>query len=153
MPRLFAHLLLLAALWPLTACFGDRRPWVEVGGQRFHVEVADEAAERERGLMFREHLDPDVGMLFVHAREEPLAYWMKNTRIPLDILYFDAGRRFVSMQAGVPPCSAGDACPSYPSAGPALYVLELNAGRGAALGLSPGDPIVFGPGIPAIGRP
>lgn len=153
MPPLFARLLMVAALWPLTACSGNAAPWVEVGGQRFQVEVADDAAERERGLMFREHLAADAGMLFVHAREEPLAYWMKNTRIPLDILYFDAERRFVSMQAGVPPCSAGDACPNYPSAAPAKYVLELNAGRAAALELQAGDPIRFGPGIPTTGQP
>jgi len=153
MPPLFARLLVLAALWPLAACSGNAPPWVEVGGQRFQVEVADDAAERERGLMFREHLAADAGMLFVHAHEEPLAYWMKNTRIPLDILYFDAERRFVSMQAGVPPCSAGDACPSYPSAAPAKYVLELNAGRAAALELQAGDPIRFGPGIPTTGQP
>lgn len=153
MPAVFARLLLIAAIWPLAACSSNAEPWVEVGGQRFQVEVADDAAERERGLMFRDYLAADAGMLFVHAREEPLAYWMKNTRIPLDILYFDAERRFVSMQVGVPPCSAGDACPNYPSAGPAKYVLELNAGRAAALGLQAGDPILFGPGIPTTGRP
>lgn len=153
MPSPLARLLMIATLWPLAACSGNAAPWVEVGGQRFQVEIADDAAERERGLMFREHLDADSGMLFVHAREEPLAYWMKNTRIPLDILYFDAQRRFVSIQAGVPPCSAGDACPNYPSAGPAKYVLELNAGRAAALGLEAGDPITFGPGIPTTGQP
>lgn len=153
MPSPLARLLMIATLWPLAAYSGNAAPWVEVGGQRFQVEIADDAAERERGLMFREHLDADSGMLFVHAREEPLAYWMKNTRIPLDILYFDAQRRFVSIQAGVPPCSAGSACPNYPSAGPAKYVLELNAGRAAALGLEAGDPITFGPGIPTTGQP
>lgn len=144
---------LLFAIAPLNACSSQDGPWVEVGGQRFVVEVADDFDERARGLMYREHLAPDTGMLFVHEREEPLAYWMKNTRIPLDILYFDEDRRFVSMQAGVPPCSAGDACPSYPSTGPAKYVLELNAGRAAALGLEPGDEIRFGPGVPEDGQP
>ncbi len=150
-PLLLASL--LCAIAPLTACSGQSAPWVEVGGERFAVEVADDFDERARGLMYREHLAQDAGMLFVHEREAPLAYWMKNTKIPLDILYFDAQRRFVSMQAGVPPCSAGDACPSYPSAGPAKYVLELNAGRAADLDLNPGDEIRFGPGIPETGQP
>ncbi|MCZ8319467.1 MAG: DUF192 domain-containing protein [Lysobacteraceae bacterium] len=145
--------LILVATAPLGACSSREGRWVEVRGQRFTVEVADDFNERARGLMYREHLAPDAGMLFVHEREEPLAYWMKNTRIPLDILYFDRKRRFVSMQAGVPPCSAGDACPSYPSTGPAKYVLELNAGRADGLGLQPGDEIRFGPDIPSAGQP
>ena len=53
---------------------------------------------------------------------------MKNTKIPLDILYFDQDRKLVSVQQRVPPCSLGDRCPPFPSEGPALYVLELNAG-------------------------
>ena len=127
--------------------------WVELKGQRFSVELADDFDERARGLMFRDQMDAETGMLFVHEREQPLAYWMKNTRIPLDILYFDADRRFVSVQAGVPPCSAGSACPNYPARGPSKYVLELNAGRSAGLGLAPGDQITFGPGIPDTGQP
>jgi hypothetical protein len=144
--------ILLLAL-PSTACSGAGSDWVEVGGQRFSVEVADDFEERARGLMYRESMPSDAGMLFVHEREERLAYWMKNTRIPLDILYFDANRRLVSIQRRVPTCSAGDRCPNYPSTGPAKYVLELNAGRSEALGLAPGDEIHFSDGIPLIGQP
>ena len=90
-------------------------PWVELNGKRFDVEIADDDAERARGLMFRDAMDADHGMLFIHEREEPQAYWMKNTRIPLDILYFDDARKLVSMQRDVPPCSLGDQCPPYPS--------------------------------------
>ncbi len=61
-----------------------------------------------RGLMFRDQMAADHGMLFIHDREEMQAYWMKNTRIALDILYFDSQRRLVSQQRDVPPCSAGD---------------------------------------------
>ncbi len=78
--------------------------WVELGGQRYQVEIADTDAERERGLMFRDELPAGHGMLFIHEREEPQAYWMKNTRIPLDILYFDEARRLVAQQRDVPPC-------------------------------------------------
>jgi uncharacterized membrane protein (UPF0127 family) len=126
---------------------------VTVGGKSFDVEIADDFNERARGLMFRERMLPGHGMLFVHEREEPLAYWMKNTKIPLDILYFDASRRLVSIQKGVPPCSAGDRCPNYPSTGPAKYVLELNAGEGEALGLAAGTEITFSEEIPETGQP
>lgn len=123
--------------------------WVQLKGKQFQVEIADDEAERERGLMFRDEMAADHGMLFIHDSEAPQSYWMKNTHIPLDILYFDHRRKLVSAQERVPPCSAGDRCPPYPSEGPALYVLELNAGTAATLGVKPGDELVFGPGIAA----
>ena len=128
---------------------GGDATWVELAGTRYTVEIADNDAERARGLMFRDSMDADRGMLFVHEREEPLAYWMKNTRIPLDILYFNSERELVSQQRDVPPCSAGDRCPPYPSDAPARFVLELNAGEAARLGLKNGAVLTFGPGVPA----
>ncbi len=122
--------------------------WVELKGKRFVVEVADDNAERARGLMFRDQLPEGHGMLFLHEQEEPQSYWMKNTRIPLDILYFDHERKLVSAQRGVPPCSLGDRCPPFASEGPALYVLELNAGEAETLDVQPGDEMSFGPEIP-----
>ncbi len=153
MIRSLARLSLLPLLLALSACASARTPWVEVGGERFQVEVADDDAERARGLMFRDAMADDHGMLFIHDRQEPQAYWMKNTRIPLDILYFDRDRRLVSQQRDVPPCSAGDRCPPYPSRAPAQYVLELNASQAARLGLQDGALLTFGPGIaPATGN-
>jgi uncharacterized membrane protein (UPF0127 family) len=122
--------------------------WVELRGHRFVVEVADDEPERQRGLMFRDALPEDHGMVFIHDLEAPQAYWMKNTKIPLDILYFDHARKLVSVQRDVPPCSLGDRCPPFASEGPALYVLELNAGTAASLGVQPGDVLAFGPGVP-----
>jgi len=139
-----AYPLLLCCLG-LNACASD--PWVEIGGERYAVEVADDDTERALGLMYRDALPAGHGMLFIHDTEEPQAYWMKNTRIPLDILYFDTGRRLVSQQRDVPPCSAGDACPTYPSRAPARYVLELNAGEAARLGLQDGVKLRLGDGI------
>lgn len=139
--------ILLACFSLLLSGCASGGPWVEIGGQRYTVEVADDDAERSRGLMFRDELAADRGMLFVHEREEPQAYWMKNTRIALDILYFDAAARLVSQQRDVPPCSLGDRCPPYPSAAPALYVLELNAGEAARLGLADGAVLKLGPGV------
>lgn len=143
-----AALLMLAMTPALGGCAtGERTAWVELHGQRFEVEIADDDTERARGLMFRDAMEAGRGMLFVHDREEPQAYWMKNTRIALDILYFDGHRKLVSMQQRVPACSAGDRCLSYPSEGAALYVLELNAGTAATLGVQRGDVLTFGPGI------
>lgn len=140
--------LVLLAACSLSACASARGPWVELAGQRFAIEVADDDPERARGLMYRDAMEADRGMLFIHETEEPQAYWMKNTKIPLDILYFDSSRKLVSQQRDVPPCSLGDACPSYPSNVPARYVLELNAGEAARLKLQDGAELRFGPGIP-----
>ncbi len=140
-------------LTALLAGCASGQPWVELKGQRYSVEVADDHDERARGLMFRDRLEAGTGMLFVHDVEQPLAYWMKNTRIPLDILYFDKERRLVSVSRGVPPCSLGDRCPNYPSRGAALYVLELNAGVASQIGVEPGDELTIGPGISERGAP
>lgn len=139
--------LALTALLLVSTSACARTPWVELDGHRYRIEIADEQAERQRGLMFREQMAADHGMLFIHEQEEPLAYWMKNTRIPLDILYFDHDLKLVSQQRNVPPCTAGDACPSYPSNAPALYVLELNAGQAAALGVETGDTLKVDPKV------
>ena len=129
----------------LTGCAGDR--WVELEGHRYQVEVAATEPARMRGLMFRDSMPADHGMLFVHQNEAPVAYWMKNTRIALDIFYFNRNFKLVSMRADVPPCSAGDQCPAYPSTGPALYVLELNAGQARKIGAKQGAILRVGAGI------
>ncbi|MCD9088031.1 DUF192 domain-containing protein [Stenotrophomonas sp. SY1] len=141
--------LLLVSLLALAGCASaDGRHWVELAGSRYQVELAQNDEDRARGLMFRDQMDTEHGMLFIHDREEPQAYWMKNTKIALDILYFDSQRRLVSQQRDVPPCSAGDRCPPYPSFKPARYVLELNAGQAEKLKLQDGAELTFGPGIP-----
>ena len=144
MPR---TILLLLIACSLSACASAHSPWVELGGHRYAIEIADDDAERARGLMFRDTMNADHGMLFIHDRQEPQAYWMKNTKIPLDILYFDDERRLVTQQRDVPPCSLGDGCPPYPSNAPARYVLELNAGEAAQLKLENGAQMTFSPGI------
>lgn len=145
--RRIANLVVCSLL--LSGCASAGDPWVELGGERYNVEIADDDAERARGLMFRDEMASDHGMLFIHDREEPQAYWMKNTRIALDILYFDNTRKLVAQQRDVPPCSLGNACPPYPSDAPARYVLELNAGEAARLQLQDGAELRFGPAIPA----
>ena len=144
--RAFPFALFIAC--SLSACASAGQPWVELAGQRYSIEIADDNAERARGLMFRDAMAADSGMLFIHDTEEPQAYWMKNTKIPLDILYFDGSRKLVSQQRDIPPCSLGDGCPSYPSNAAARYVLELNAGESARLKLQDGAELQFGPGVP-----
>ena len=154
MQRHFRPCASLLLLLPLIGCVSSAAtPWVELRGQRYAVELADDDPERNRGLMFRDRLAEGTGMLFLHEVEAHQAYWMKNTRISLDILYFDSDRRLVSASRGVPPCSLGDRCPPYPSAGPALYVLEINAGEATRLGVERGDQLTFSPGIPERGTP
>jgi uncharacterized protein len=111
---------------------------IELGGERFTVEIVEDDASRAKGLMFRESMPADHGMLFIWPQAEPRAFWMMNTLIALDILYFDSRLRLVDMHLDVQPCP-GTRCPSYPSARPAQYVVELNAGSAARLGLKLGD--------------
>ena len=118
------------------------------GGVIIQAEVANTMKKRAEGLMYRESLAKDRGMLFTFDQAQPWTFWMKNTKIPLDIIYFDHARKLVSV-AHAPPCSLGDSCPPFPSEGPALYVLELNAGAAAELGAVAGDELKFGPGIAA----
>jgi uncharacterized membrane protein (UPF0127 family) len=81
-------------------------------------------------------------MLFVFDDDAPRAFWMKNTKISLDMLFFNAERKLVSVQHRVPPCVA-DPCPAYSSGAPARYVLELNGGQAEKLGLTPGDEMLI----------
>ena len=99
------------------------------------------------GLMDRTSMPADHGMLFVFPSAEPRTFWMKDTLIPLDMLFFDEAHRLVTVHADVPPCKA-DPCPLYASNAPARYVLELNAGTAAKLGLRKGDVITFS-GLPS----
>ena len=113
---------------------------VSPGGReiRLSVELADEPVEWQNGLMFRDTLEN--GMMFVFPDELPRAFWMKNTYVPLDALYFDARGEFDSVQT-MAPC-VKDPCPSYPSDGPARYVLEMPAGFAEDQGI--GDGWIFG---------
>lgn len=128
--------LALAALI-CTSCMAQE-PHVVLKGKRFTVELSETQQEQALGLMFREEMAENHGMLFVFPVEGMRSFWMKNTRIPLDIFYFDDDLRLVSVSENAKPCKT-QRCPSYPSAGPAKYVLELNAGKASELGVQPGD--------------
>ncbi len=131
-------LILLLTVCCATAC-SSAPVTVTLRDQTFSVEVADDDSERARGLMYRDRMDADAGMLFLFEQQGPQAFWMKNTKIPLDILYFDNDWTLVGWSLDTPPCSLGNQCPSYPSQAPARYVLELNAGTAARIGAQFGD--------------
>lgn len=147
------RLALLSVLLTMAGCAGaaprTTAPAVQLHGHRFSTEIVADEASRERGLMMRTELPADHSMLFVFPDVELRWFWMKNTLIPLDILYFDASRKLVSMQLDVPPCKA-DPCPSYPSDAPARYVLELKAGTARSIGAQVGDELTVEGEIGAV---
>jgi uncharacterized membrane protein (UPF0127 family) len=112
------------------------------GGKSVTAELAVSDEERARGLMFREKILPDQGMLFVFESEDRHSFWMKNTLVALDMLWLDSEKRVIHIAADVPPCTE-DPCPSYGPDRPARYVLELKNGRAAAEGIKVGDRLQF----------
>ncbi|NWG45970.1 MAG: DUF192 domain-containing protein [Alphaproteobacteria bacterium] len=105
------------------------------GAHCLSVEVADTPETRSRGLMWRRSLVPDRGMLFEFEAERPLSFWMKNTYIPLDIVFIAADGRVVHIARATVPHSLEP----IPSGAPAAGVLEVSAGTADRLGLAPGD--------------
>lgn len=96
-------------------------------GVSITAELAVSDEERQLGLMFRDKLNPDQGMLFVFKDENFHSFWMKNMKFPLDILWLDREKRIVHIERDVPPCK-NPPCVSYSSKIPAIYVLEIKAG-------------------------
>jgi uncharacterized protein len=115
---------------PLTVTGNDRR-------HAFRVEMARTSAEQARGLMFRRQMGADEGMIFPMEPARPASFWMKNTVIPLDIIYIGVDRRILNIAANTVPYSEAPVV----SAGRVSAVLELNGGRAAALGIAPGDKV------------
>ena len=116
--------------------------WVIFDADTVRAEVSATPEERERGLMFREHLPQGSGMLFVFENVETRAFWMEDTFIPLDIAYLDQNLRIVDIQAMEP--ESGDL---YESAEPAMFALEVPQGWFEEHGIEVGDEaeVVFGP--------
>lgn len=118
----------------------------------FEVEIADSEVEQERGLMYRENLAPDNGMLFIFRKEGSYPFWMKNTLIPLDIIWINQNQEIVFIGHDVQPCLAAEAlaeegyqeeCPITDPGAYAKYVLEINAGLSKTMGLNVGDIVIF----------
>ena len=109
-------------------------------GTKVGVEIADTEATRARGLMFRNDLAQDRGMIFLFDQSGRHSFWMKNTVIPLDILWLDQSGRIVSIAHAVPPCHV-DPCPSYTPRAEALAVVEVVSGFAKQHGLKMGDKV------------
>lgn len=103
------------------------------------IEVADNDLERARGLMYRKHMPENQGMIFLFDEERPQHFYMKNTYIPLDIIYVGADKRVVSIQKQTEPLNER----TLPSEGPAMYVVEVNGGYCDARGIEKGTLIDF----------
>jgi len=106
------------------------------------VELAREEAEHKRGLQLRASLGSNSGMLFIFPLSRRHSFWMKDTLIPLDIIWIDDTHRVVHIESNVPPCKT-DTCPSYSPDEAALYVLEINAGYVKKIGIVAGDGAEF----------
>ncbi len=118
---------------------------VTVGNVTVYAEAADTFAEREMGLMNRTYLNEDAGMLFIFPTPQQQSFWMKNMRIPLDIVFITADNHVLEIYASVPPCT-GDPCTLYTSSAPIQYALEVNSGFCARNGIVSGDPVVIAAG-------
>ncbi|HKL89563.1 MAG TPA: DUF192 domain-containing protein [Allomuricauda sp.] len=105
----------------------------------FDIEIAENEYETQTGLMYRKSMKKDRGMLFIQPIESLQYFYMKNTEIPLDIIYINTGMKIVSFQKNAQPFNEN----SLPSNVPAKYVLEINAGLSDQLGLQVGDSISF----------
>ncbi len=147
-------LFLIATLCALGACrsasstsSGDVFTTREVrlpNGAKILTEIKANNEDRAQGMMFRDSLAADRGMLFVHERPGQFGYWMFNCRIPLDIIWLDSGKTVVEMSPDTPPCKTDAAqCPSYGGKATSQFVVELQAGSIARHGLKVGDKIDF----------
>ena len=105
------------------------------GPVTFWAEIADDDAERARGLMFRREMARDHGMLFEFDTPEMQSFWMRNTHLSLDLIFIGADGRIVNVAANATPYSDAP----IPSTGPATGVLEINAGLAQELGIAAGD--------------
>ena len=117
---------------PLTVTSGGKR-------HKFRVEVAASDAEQGRGLMFRTELGPDEGMIFPRKVPTMASFWMKNTPLPLDIIFIGPDRLVSNIAANATPYSLDP----LPSSGTAAAVLEINGGRAAELGIVPGAKVAW----------
>lgn len=135
-------LILLLSLF-LLSCTTEREIIIQTSSEEITmvVEIANTIEERAVGLMYRTAMEEDQGMLFVFEDTKERSFWMKNTKIPLDILFFDENGIIVDIKENFQPCVA-DPCDHYYSK-PARYALEVNAGFVEENGIVVGDGVFF----------
>jgi len=111
----------------------------KTGVHVFGVEVADNEATRVKGLMFRKSLPEGQGMLFDFKGDQPVSFWMKNTYIPLDMIFIQGNGRILRIAENTEPLSEA----IIPSGGPVRAVLEVIGGTARKMGIAPGDRVAF----------
>ena len=116
------------------------KPEACIKGRCFKVEVASTQQAEETGLMYRKSLPQDHGMLFVFDTEDVHPFWMKNTYIPLDMIFINGRGEVVEVEENAPPC-LGEFCPTYGRKAQSKYVLEINGGLSSEIGISVGDKV------------
>ncbi len=123
-------------------------------GAKIQLELALTDEQKRVGLMYRESLPVDHGMLFVFDRDDILPFWMKSTLMPLDVVWLSGGGAVVEVRADLPPCGV-DPCPKYEPQQASRAALLVNAGFAAAHGIKPGATLRCGgvPGFPAAPAP
>ena len=109
------------------------------------TEIADTSVKRATGLMYRERLDKDHGMLFIFGQPLPWTIWMKNTKIALDLIWLDEKKRVIHIERQVPICTkSDDSCPQYrPNGSDAIYVLEISGGTVDGYKIEKGSKLEF----------
>jgi len=143
--RIIFPLLLLAlslvapAAWAETFAKDQLAIETAAGAQHFAVELAVTSEQRAQGLMYRQRLPADAGMLFLYPATGPVAMWMKNTLIPLDMLFIGEDGRVMHIEERAVPGSTA----TISSMGPARAVLELNGGTAARLKIQVGDRVLY----------
>lgn len=131
---------ILAVALPLSACSADESKLSiqsANGEHQFTVEVVDTPEGRAKGLMYRQELADDAGMLFDFKEQRPVSFWMRNTFIPLDMLFIEADGTVLNIHENARPHDTT----SIPSAGPVQFVLEIPGGRSVDLGIEAGDQV------------
>lgn len=141
--------LLLVAMLPLAACSGESKLVLNTGtgAHAFTVEVVDTPETRAKGLMYRQELADDAGMLFDFKEERQVSFWMMNTFIPLDMIFIGADGVVETIHVNARPQDPT----SIPSQVPVQFVLEIPGGRSTEIGLEPGDTVEH-PRISAAGK-
>jgi uncharacterized membrane protein (UPF0127 family) len=124
----------------ITDVFGEQTIDVIINGNAIKAEIARTESEQARGLMYRQNLDTNSGMLFIYEDEAQRTFWMKNTYVPLDIIFIDKDKKVVSISSNTKPNQTDEL---YYSKGKSQYVLELNSGKAEELKLKPGNEITF----------
>jgi uncharacterized membrane protein (UPF0127 family) len=131
---------ILLVLLILTGCVSRPNVIIFTSSSKVYVnvEIADTEEKRRTGLMYRDYLDENSGMLFVFEEEQHVTFWMKNTKLPLDMVFISANGTISEIKENIQPC-VEDPCPVYPSEHPVKYVLEVNAGFCRSNNITVGD--------------